>query len=254
VADDPQDLQELCAAGQAALVRTRYLEAERLFVDAERLALDAGDFDTLGRLYFPLQEARRQRRQLCGEGSVVLDLWRQPDPAEIVNRHPQGQLLVAGEADLAPALEVRRLADERGLFLETYLAASYPLTSDGRIIVAIVPTADVALPPVETALAAGPAGLLRRLPPFSLVLADDELPRGERAGTPETFAQTMRLWEELHLPFLTAAKETPDPRRRIDAYRRCIAVDYACEKAHQWLADTALQLARRPSQDPGDVG
>ncbi len=121
---------------------------------------------------------------------------------------------------------------------------------------AIVPTAEVDLPPETTALAAGPAGLLRRLPPFSLVLADDELPSGEAEGSATTFAQTMHLWEQLHLPFLTAARDTPNPRRRIDAYRRCLGVDYACEKAHQWLADTALSLARRASDrdDPHGTG
>ncbi|MEM7808865.1 MAG: hypothetical protein AAF561_12215 [Planctomycetota bacterium] len=239
------DLQQMCEVGQRALVETDYLRAEALLVEAEAVALESGDFDTLGRLYFPLQEARRQRRQVCGEGTVRLDLWGdEADPDAIVERYPAGQLLVAGTADLGPALRVRELAKERGLYVETYLAAAYPMTDDGRVIVAIVPTADVELPPADTALATGPAGLLRRLPPFSLVVADDELPRGEQTGSADTFAQTMHLWEELHLPFLTAARETRDPERRIEAYRRCIAVDYACEKAHQWLADTALSVAR----------
>ncbi len=242
------DLQETCEQGQTALIETRYLDAERLFLAAESLAAEHEDFDTLGRLYFPLQEARRQRRQICGEGTVRLDLWATQEEdvnaADIVGRYPHGQLLVAGRASLAASLAVRQLAADQNLFVETYLAAAYPLTEDGRIVVAVVPTADVALPPQETALSLGVGGLLKRLPPFSLVLADDELPRGERSGSAATFAETMHLWEQLHLPFLNDAKQTRDPMRRLEQYRRTINVDYACEKAHQWLADTALEIAR----------
>ena len=54
----------------------------------------------------------------------------------------------------------------------------------------------------------------------------------------------MGLWERLHLPILNAAAKVSNPRRRIEAFRQTIGVDYACEKAHQWLAQTALELAR----------
>lgn len=229
---------------------TRYLEAEAHLVRAERIALDIGDFDTLGRLYMPLQEARRQRRQICGEGTVRLDLWATSDedvfqPHELVKTISHGQLLIAGWADIAPAVEFRRLASEMGLFVETFLGAVYPLDADGlRRVVAIVPTDNITLPPADVALEGRLDELARRLPPFSIILADDEVPTGSHAGTAETFAYTMAIWEQLHLPFLTAAKATPDALRRIGQYRRAIEVDYACEKAHQWLATTAIDLAR----------
>src|SRR5438552_3365286 len=75
------DLQSLCELGQHELERMEYLAAEATLVKAEALALAQGDFDTLGRLYMPLQEARRQRRQRCGEGVVCLDLIA-PGPLE----------------------------------------------------------------------------------------------------------------------------------------------------------------------------
>ena len=245
------DLQALCEEGQQRLMRMDYLGAEAILEQAEAAALSAEDFDTLGRLYFPLQEARRQRRQVCGEGIIRLDLWANDsndplDPGAIVAQHPHGQLLVAGWADLSPAVRVRQLARDPARYVETFLAAVYPANGDSsRRVIAIVPTDDTALPPADTALAGGVEALLRRLPPFSIVLADDELPCGDRSGTAQTFAWTMGLWERLHLPFLNAASQVPDPVRRIEAFRRAIRVDYACEKAHQWLADTALQLARQ---------
>jgi hypothetical protein len=56
----------------------------------------------------------------------------------------------------------------------------------------------------------------------------------------------MDLWERLHSPFLSHADSLADPIEKIAAYRRTIDVDYACEFAHQRMADTVKQLARRP--------
>src|SRR4051795_13373671 len=98
---DPNELQELCERGQELLIATDYIGAEAALVEAETLATRGEDYDTLARLYMPLQEARRQRRQRCGEGIVKLDLIAKSandgvDPAAIVEKYPHGQLLVAG--------------------------------------------------------------------------------------------------------------------------------------------------------------
>jgi hypothetical protein len=55
----------------------------------------------------------------------------------------------------------------------------------------------------------------------------------------------MSMWERLHAPFLAQADMTHDPEQKIEAYRRTIAVDYACELAHQRLADVARALGKR---------
>lgn len=246
MSEAPDRLQSLCAAGQEALERMDYRAAEARLVEAERLAAETGDFETLGRLYLPLQEARRQIRQRCGEGVVKLDLvQREPDrplsAEQIVERYPAGQLLVAGWGSIEPAAAVRELARRRGLYLETYLAAVYPAGA-GRAVV-IVPLQDVQLPPVEPTLSID--RLLARVPAHSIVLNETELPPGERAGTAETYAHTMRIWERLHAPFLAEADAIADPVRRIEAYRRTIRVDAACELAHQKLSQTAREYARQ---------
>lgn len=240
-----RSLQDLCEAGQQRLLATDYLAAEKVLMHAELLAWNARDWDTLSRVYMPLQEARRQRRQRCGEGVVKLDLVAANDaealePSEIVNRYPHGQLLVAGFGGIEAAVSVRRLAWERGLYLETFLAATYPVND--RFVVAIVPTADIALPPPD----GRPLDrLLLTLPPFSVVLSDVELTRGERKGDDSTYAQTMSLWEKLHLPFLSAAEQTMDPTRKMASFRRVIEVDYACELAHQHLSQTARKMMQK---------
>src|SRR3954452_19973933 len=242
------DLQHLCELGQDQLMRMDYLVAERTLEQAEQLAWDARDFDTLARLYMPLQETRRQRRQRCGEGVVCLDLVAQSPDDRVDGRHvvenfPHGKLLVAGWASIDAALRVRQLQREHDLFVETFLAAAYP-AGDGRVVV-IVPLADVALPRADPATARSVDELLRRRPAHSIVLAENELPRGQRKGTWQTYAEVMAMWERLHAPFLAAADVTKDPVRKIEGYRTAIRVDYACELAHQKLSDVAKQLARQ---------
>jgi hypothetical protein len=242
------DLQSHCELGQEALMRMDYLEAERLLAAAERVAWDARDFDTLSRLYMPLQEARRQRRQRCGEGIVRLDLVAQsPNDhirgREVLENYPFGQLLVAGWASIEPALEVRRLQHELGLYVETFLAAVYPTTDRGLAVI-VAPLADTALP--RAAEPRSFADLQRCLPERCLLFGGSDLPTGDRRGTPQTYAETMSLWERLHTPFLVEADAEIDPMRRIEGYRRTIEVDYAAELPHQKLSDTARSLLRHP--------
>jgi len=243
------DLQARCELGQQQLMRTEYLDAEATLASAEGDAWAARDFDTLSRLYMPLQEARRQIRQRCGEGIVRFDLIASGpddriDAADVVAGHPHGQLLVAGWGSIEPARAIRSLARERKLYVETFLAAVYPVEAGGRAMV-ITPLHDVALPPpqeqsVDT--------LIRKLPAHSIVLAADELPKGTRKGDTTTFAQVMAMWERLHAPFLAAADMQVDPVQKIEAYRKTQRVDYGCELAHQKASDMARQMAREQRQ------
>jgi hypothetical protein len=228
-------------------MRMEYLLAERTLERAEAIAWDARDFDTLARLYMPLQEGRRQRRQRCGEGVVCLDLIAQSPDDRVEGRHvvenfPHGQLLVAGWGSIEPALKVRELQRAHDLFVESFLAAAYPV-GDARVVV-IVPLPDVRLPPVDPTGASSIDQLIRQLPAHSIVLGERELPQGERKGTWQTYAEVMAMWERLHAPFLAAADMRADPVQKIEGYRTAIRVDYACELAHQKLSDVAKQLAR----------
>lgn len=240
----PDDLQSRCDLGQQQLMRTEYLDAEETLAAAEAQAWDRKDFDTLSRLYMPLQEARRQRRQVCGEGTVCLDLLAtgpedEIDGRRIVENYPHGQLLVAGWGTLEPALAVRRLQREHKLYLETFLGAVYPI--GGSRVVVIAPLEDVALPDVQPRSV---DDLIHRLPAHCIVLGADELPAGQHKGDTNTFARVMAMWERLHAPFLAAADTQVDPVQKIDAYRRTQRVDYGCELAHQKAADVARELAR----------
>lgn len=230
----------LCELGQEQLIQTRYLEAEATLVRAEKLAQAANDWDSLSRLYMPLQEARRQRRQRCGEGIVCLDLLaRGPDdvidPAAVLEKYPGGQLLVAGWGTIEPAIRIRKLAAARQLYVEVFLAAVYG--SGNSRIVLIAPEEDTPMP-----LKGGDP---REFPMNNgLIFPEAELPRGAVKGTPQTYGRVMDIWERLHAPFLAAADNARGLTDKISGYRRTIRVDYACELAHQKLSAVARQLAR----------
>lgn len=240
-----RDIQQLCAAGQDHLSRTEYALAEKTLAEAEALAWQRRDMDALARLYMPLQEARRQKRQRSGEGRVQMDIIsRGPgeriDARDVVEGCGEGQLLIAAWASLAPAVEARALAADRLLYLEVFLGAAYP-TSEG-VMVAVAPLAATAMPDASPRT---PAELSAALPPHCLLMRADGLPPGRQRGTASTFSYVMSIWERLHAPFLAAADAADDPLRRIELYRRAIEVDAACEPAHQRIASLAAELARR---------
>ena len=219
-----------------------YLSAEAILADAAQQALSSADYDLFSRVLLPLQEARRQRRQRCGEGTVCLDLISHGpdaplDAEKIVDAFPSGQLLVAGWGSIQPALEIGRLQRERGLYLDTFLAAAYP-TDAGRAVV-IAPLPDTALPaPAPRTWDA----LAAALSPRCLLLRAADLPSGQQKGTTQTYGRIMDLWEQLHSPFLVQADAADDLQSKIPLYELTISVDYACELAHQRLAQTARRL------------
>jgi hypothetical protein len=235
----------MCARGQELLLATDYLGAESVLLRAEAAAMRLGDFDTLARLYLPLQEARRQRRQRCGEGVICLDLIANGpgdatiDPEAIARQFGGGQLLVAGWGSMAPAIALRDIQSRQRIYLDTFLAAAYPLGQGIAIVIA--PLAQTPLPRIGKPFASIDE-LARSLPRGCLVLERAELPAGQARG-PQAYSSVMQLWERLHRPFLAAADAETQPLQKMDAYRQTIAVDYACELAYQRLSETALRLA-----------
>jgi hypothetical protein len=242
---EQEDLQAMCERGQEELMRMEYLHAEATLAHAEEIAWDRKDFDTLSRLYMPLQETRRQRRQRCGEGIVALNLIAQGatdmvDGRRVIENYPHGQLLVAGWGSIAPSLMVRELQAQHQLYVETFLAAVYPVGA-GRAVV-IVPLPETPPPDRQPASI---DDLIRLAPPHSLVYNADELPQGIRKGDWHTYAEVMAMWERLHAPFLASADMQVDPIQKMEGYRKTIRVDYACELAHQKLSDVAKSLSRK---------
>jgi hypothetical protein len=64
-------LDRLMERATAALLATRYFEAERLASQALHKAYRALDFERMARIVLPLQEARRQKRQAAEDAGAV---------------------------------------------------------------------------------------------------------------------------------------------------------------------------------------
>src|SRR5580700_5153591 len=135
----PLGLQELCEDGQRALMQMDYLAAEQTLAMAEQWAWKSRDFDSLSRLYMPLQEARRQRRQRCGEGPI----WECFLPAKsyeltnVLGNLKQGHLIVARPGSLQRSIKARELIAKRRLYIDAFLAAAYEIGE--QLFIAIAP-------------------------------------------------------------------------------------------------------------------
>jgi hypothetical protein len=82
----------------------------------------------------------------------------------------------------------------------------------------------------------------------AIELKIEELSKGRQRGTAQSYGLVSSLWESLHGPFLAKADAEKDPIRRIEGYLKTIQVDYACEFAHQRLAEVAKGLAINQSR------
>lgn len=128
--DAASRIDELMERASQALVSRDYLTCERLCVEAIGLARQAEDFERLARITLPLQEARRQRRQIAEDaGTVVFTGKREPAEA-ILDRCPRGCILLTdppyAESD---AQAVREAARHREAFVEVLRLDSAGLTA-----------------------------------------------------------------------------------------------------------------------------
>jgi hypothetical protein len=115
-------IDQLMEQASQALGRTDYLACERLCEQALALAIDADDFDRVSRIVLPLQEARRQRRQIASEAGVMVLGEPRQTPEQILQAHEAGCFMLIGppyDADDVTAL--RRQAADRGRFIEALL-------------------------------------------------------------------------------------------------------------------------------------
>jgi len=115
-------IDELMERASQALVARRYLECERLCAEALRIAREAEQFERLGRIMLPLQECRRQRRQIAADHGVAVFTEARLTPERILERQAAGFLLLTdppyAEDD---ARAVRERARQRELMVEVLL-------------------------------------------------------------------------------------------------------------------------------------
>lgn len=148
-------LDRIMEQASAALAATDYHACERWCMEALSLARREGDFDTYARILLPLQESRRQRRQLAADAGVIVLGEPRLDPAAVLDRHHVGCLMLLcppyGPGD---EQAIRAAAVERGCFVEamavdqTALAAMFQHQMEARGDAALL-AVDPNLPPPQ---------------------------------------------------------------------------------------------------------
>lgn len=114
------EIDQIMERASERLAAMRYLDCEALCRRALDLAREREDFDRYARILLPLQEARRQRRQIAVDAGVTVLAGPERSSAEqILDAHRQGcLLLIAPPYSEADERAVRELAAERELYVE----------------------------------------------------------------------------------------------------------------------------------------
>lgn len=126
-----ESLDDLMECASQSLHQTRYFEAERLCVDAFRIARRDADFERASRIVMPLLEARRQKRQIAvdaaGDRGVVMVQRVDALAGEIV----PGCYLICPPAIGLEARMFRERADAQEI--PVFVLAREPMTRAGLI-------------------------------------------------------------------------------------------------------------------------
>lgn len=120
-------VDDLMERASRALLSTDYFEAEHLCLAALEKAFHNNDFERMSRIVMPLQESRRQRRQLAADTGRVFILNRAlPRASEIES----GMYLVEPPLIGRQARTLREAAERRRLAV--MVIAREPLTRAGK--------------------------------------------------------------------------------------------------------------------------
>ena len=125
-------IDSLMQQASERLTGADYVGCERLCLQAIEQALDQEDYERLGRILLPLQEARRQRRQAAADSGVVRVFDAEPARCldDILQAVPQGCVLLADPPyDEDAELALRRTVRERGLHVEVLRLARSKLAN-----------------------------------------------------------------------------------------------------------------------------
>jgi hypothetical protein len=143
-------IDRLMEEASEALVAMRYFDAERTCVEALSLAHQGHDYERMGRIVMPLQEARRQRRQMACDVKKLIRIEVYSDLEVLLTG---AQAIKPGCYLLAPPLVG---ADAREL-RERALADNIPV-----LVAAREPETRLGLWPIVTV---GPLTVRTKIPP-----------------------------------------------------------------------------------------
>lgn len=222
-----------------ALVMRRYFACERTCLEALERAFIAGDYERMSRILLPLEEARRQKRDLAVDtGQAFL----------VDGEVPTGRALRPGCYLVAPPRVgvdgrlLREAADKKRV--PTIIVVREPTTRDGLWpVVAIGPvTIRAKVPPPPSSNGHAPKKTPRRTRPALATTAAAPAPAAP-LPPPEWFLRANELLGDRALAGLPA--DAP-PINRVEALMKLLQAHPDHEKMHQALAEACRVASKVP--------
>lgn len=246
-------LDETMQQASQALARMNYLGCEALCLDALARAQAAGDWEYFARVLMPLQEARRQRRMIAAEGTILLGTrTRAGDAPAILARVVTGCVVLTRPHTAQDAVELETLARRQRRYVEV-LWADNPADATTWTV-----RSTVAGPPASSSMDAPPADWVDRwmdpnssTGPRPRATHRTRAPDGGTRPRVDTPGMTPADWfidasERLGDAALETARfSSGDDQVRFQLLRGCLEVVHDHELIHQALAEAARRLARR---------
>lgn len=251
-----------------ALVHRRYFEAERLSLQALRKAHAAHDYERIARIVLPLQEARRQKRD------IAIDAAREARRSQgSPNAAAGGVFVIADELPTAKQLlpgcylvcpprvgvdgrTLRETADRKEIPIvvtvrePTTQSGQWPIVSVGPVTV----RAKVAPPPGEKGTVKKPAPPKAKKPPDKASKAprpaSDIILANATPAAPPPPEWFVIANEALGDQAILSISETASPQARVDALIERLEAVPDHEKLHQALAEAARDAARAQASAP----
>lgn len=232
------------------LVHRRYFEAEQLCIEALRRSHAIRDYDRLARLVLPLQEARRQKRDLALDaGDVFLVNGEMPDESRL----RPGCYLVAPPRVGVDGRLLREAADRR--HVPIVVTVREPTTREGLWpIVAVGPTTirtKVPPPPPQPLPTVGKGGKVKARAGTKTRKAAAPVDPQPAAPASANVALPPPRWfaeanEALGDAAIANLNPSAHPTSRVDSLIELLEAHPDHEKLHQRLEEAARAAARDP--------
>lgn len=232
----------------------RYFDAEQACLEALRRAHVIRDYDRIARLVLPLQEARRQKRDIAlDSGQVFLVSGELPDPAHL----GAGCYLIAPPRVGVDGRLLREAADRS--HIPVVVTVREPTTRDGlwpvvavgpttlRTKVAPPPAAPPPPPPAAAKSGKGKSTVTKKAPKAAPAAPEpsavERLAGSTSMPAPKWFVETNEALGDAAIANLNPSAH---PTSRVDTLIELLESHPDHEKLHQRLEEAARAAARDP--------
>lgn len=218
-------------AASRALVQRRYFDCERLCMEALERAFISADYERMSRIVLPLEESRRQKRDMAFDTRAVYVVDRVAPTGR--NLRPGCYLVAPPRVGIDGRL-LREAANKKKV--PAIVVVREPASRDGLWPV-------VAIGPVTIRTKVGPPGSARSNVNGVADEASETSATSTAVPEPEWF---LRASEAIGDKAINGIEPTAAPVSRVEALMKCLQAHPDHEKLHQMLGAACREAAKRP--------